>query len=264
MGGMSTADAIQRTRDQVADKVRKLLAQAEDRSVTPEEAQSFTAKAQQLMTKYSIDLAMVADAADAQQLVEVTLTVEGPYAGHKAHLLSGVARNNDCRSIYADLPGGRKRVQVVGYAVDVAWVQTLFQSLEIQLLGALAGSARAKPADVHGRTFAVAFIQGFIAEVIARLHRARQEAVTSAQRAGSPWVGDKSRGDSAATSVALVLIAKSRRVEDEFKIRHPSTRMVYSNVRLRSWSGYQPGRAAGRRASLARGSLGSRRRGLSA
>ena len=252
---MSTADTIQRTREQVADKVRKLLAQAEDRSVTPEEAQSFTAKAQQLMTKYSIDLAMVADPGDAGQLTELTWTVEGPYASHKVGLISAVARTNDCRSIYADLRHGRKQIQVVGYAVDVAWVQTLSRSLEIQLVSALVTASRDKPADVHGRTFAVAFIQGFIAEVSGRLHRARDAAVVDA-RAAQPA--------NASSSIALVLVGKSRRVEDEFKVRHPSTRTVYSQVRLQSWSGYQPGRAAGRRASIARGRIGERRRGLSA
>jgi hypothetical protein len=259
MGKMSTADTIpatiERTREQVADKVRKLLAQAEDRSVTPEEAQSFTEKAQQLMTKYSIDLAMVADAGDASQLTELSWTVEGPYAGHKVHLINAVARTNDCRSIYADLRQGRKRIQVVGYAVDVAWVRTLSHSLEIQLLSALAAASREKPVEVHGRTFAVAFIQGFIAEVSARLHRARQAAVVNAGAA---------RPATASRSVALVLVAKGRRVDEEFKVRHPQTRTVYSQVRLQSWSGYQPGRAAGRQASIARGRVGQRRPGLSA
>jgi hypothetical protein len=264
MCGMSTTDTFRRTKEQIADKVRKLLAQAEDRAATPEEAQSFTVKAQQLMTKYSIELAMVGDGREAHQLVEESWTVEGPHASHKIHMINAVARTNDCRSIYADLPHGRKRIQVVGYPVDVAWVQTLSRSLEIQLLGALASAARDKPADVHGRTFAVAFVQGFIAEVGGRLHRARQEAVDTAQRASDQPASGETGGGHAATAVALVLVAKSRRVDDEFKVRHPRTRTVYSNVRLRSWSGYDPGRAAGRRASLARGSVGEPRRGLGA
>lgn len=241
---MNTTETFRKTREQVADKVRKLLAQAEDRAATPEEAQTFTVKAQQLMTKYSIDLAMVASAegAGAHELVEESWTVEGPYASHKVHLINVVARTNDCRSIYADLDRTRKRIQVVGYPVDVAWVQTLTRSLEVQLLSALATAAREKPANVHGRTFAVAFVQGFIAEVAERLHRARKEAVVTAQRAAD----EHPDGDGASLpSVALVLVAKSRRVEDEFKVRHPQTRMVYANTRLRSWSGYHPGRAAG-------------------
>jgi hypothetical protein len=259
---MSTADTFQRTKEQVADKVRKLLAQAEDRSVTPEEAQSFTAKAQQLMTKYLIDLAMVADGGDATPLTELSWTVDGPYASHKIHLINAVARTNDCRSIYADLPRGRKRIQVVGYDTDVAWVETLSRSLEIQLLAALAGAARAKPPGVHGRTFAVAFMQGFIAEVVNRLHHARREAVATAQQAASESGAPAASGGG--SSVALVLVAKSNRVDEEFKVRHPQTRTVYSQVRLQSWSGYQPGRAAGRQASIARGRIGERRRGLSA
>jgi hypothetical protein len=37
------------------DRVRKLLAKAEDDAVTPEEAEALTAKAAELMARYGID-----------------------------------------------------------------------------------------------------------------------------------------------------------------------------------------------------------------
>ena len=61
-----------------ADKVRKLLAKAEDPAATDEEAQSFTAKAQEMMTKYSIDLAMISDADKVAEFVARGWTMEGP------------------------------------------------------------------------------------------------------------------------------------------------------------------------------------------
>ena len=251
---MSTADTFQRTKEQVADKVRKLLAQAEDPAATSEEAQAFTMKAQQLMSKYSIELAMISDAADASRMVTNGWTVANPYASHKVTLISAVARANDCRAIYTDLQGGRKRIDVVGYADDVEWVQTLSRSLEVQLAAALSEAARRKPANVHGRTFAVGFIQGFVTEVRDRLHAARRSAVVAAE-ADAPQRAD------APSSVALVLVAKRSRVDEEFQARYPGSRTVYSQVRLRSWSGYSPGREAGRRATLARGSVGRQDRG---
>ena len=230
MGTIETT--FRKTKDDLADKVRKLLAKAEDPATTPEEAEAFTAKAQQMMTKYAIDLAMVADPATADRLLERDWVVEGPYATHKVSIINAVARANDCRVLYAELPRGRKRIYVVGFAGDVDWVETLTRSLEVQLAAALAAAVRAKPAGVHGRTYSVAFVQGFAVEISNRLHRARQAAV-----------------------------AKAERVEEEFAVRHPSTRTVHRQIRLLSWSGYGPGRAAGRRASLARGSVeGSRRR----
>lgn len=273
-GGMDAfRSAKESAKEDVAAKVRKLLAQAEDPAATACEAQSFSAKAQQLMSKYSIDLAMVTDIAHADQLVGRGWAVGNPYARHKVSLINAVARANDCRTVFHDLPDGRKRIDVVGYPDDVEWVQALSRSLEIQLAGALAGALRGRPPNVHGRTFSVAFIQGFIVEVASRLQNARREAAAAAQRSCDEQRRSASRlaleaalstAEEAAGSVALVLVAKNQRVEEEFKVRHPGTRTVYSQVRLRSWSGYAPGRAAGSRASLARGSIAGSRRSLSA
>ena len=259
MGTIETT--FRKTKDDLADKVRKLLAKAEDPATTPEEAEAFTAKAQQMMTKYAIDLAMVADPATADRLLERDWVVEGPYATHKVSIINAVARANDCRVLYADLSRGRKRIYVVGFAGDVDWVETLTRSLEVQLAAALAAAVGAKPAGVHGRTFSVAFVQGFAVEISNRLHRARQAAVAEADAARRAAADQALAAEPAAPSAALVLVAKAERVEEEFAVRHPSTRTVHRQIRLLSWSGYGPGRAAGRRASLARGSVeGSRRR----
>jgi hypothetical protein len=115
----------------------------------------------------------------------------------------------------------------------------------------------------------VGFIEGFVAEVNHRLHDARRAAVAAAEAtAHAPRqdaVSWAPQGQSEPpTSLALVLVAKAKRVDQEFKVRHPHSRTVYSQVRLQSWSGYAPGRAAGRRANLARGSVGGSRGALSA
>jgi len=251
---MTTIDStFRRTKLDVAEKVRKLLAKAEDPAATAEEAESLTAKAQQLMTKYAIDLAMVADGARAEQCTERGWVVEGPYAAHKVTIINAVARANDCRAIYTDLRGGRKRIDVVGYPVDVEWVETLSRSLEVQLATALTAALRHKHPDVHGRTFSVAFVQGFAVEISTRLQRARRAAVAEADAARAT---DEPKGP----SVALVLVAKGERVEQEFTVRHPRARTVHQHVRLLNWSGYDPGRAAGQRATLARGAVGTGRR----
>jgi len=44
------------------ERVRKLLAKAEDDSVTPAEAEALTAKAAELMARYGIDRALLAAA----------------------------------------------------------------------------------------------------------------------------------------------------------------------------------------------------------
>lgn len=263
MLGMSTnPKAFGRTKDEMAAKVRKLLNQAEDPAATPEEAQAFTLKAQQLMSSYSIDLAMVSDARQLHELVARSWTIPNPYAPAKISLVNAVARANDCKALYTDLGGGRRHIEVLGFAADVEWVEILSRSLDIQLMAALAAAVRNKPAGVHGRTFSAGFVQGFIAEIASRLQEARRAAVRAAETARAAGHADDPRSDG--PSVALVLVAKAETVESEFRVRHPSARTVHRQIRLRSWTGYNPGRSAGSRANLARGSIGDRRRGLSA
>ena len=266
---MTTSATFERVKADVAEKVRKLLTQAEDPAATPEEAQTFTAKAQQLMTKYAIDLAMITDAGRIDQVVERAWRIDGPYAAHKVSLVNAVSRANDCRAIYTTLDGGARYIEVVGFPGDVEWVETLSASLVLQLTVVLAAAMRVKPAHVHGRTFAVGFVEGFVQEVSARLHKARRDAVAEAdaERWGAPRP-DGSRFDQNGSrangrSVELVLVAKAHRVEDEFKVRFPGARSGSRYTRLASWAGYGPGRDAGRRADLARGSVSSRR-GLTA
>jgi hypothetical protein len=260
-------DVFEKTKEDVADKVRKLLTQAEDPAATPEEAQTFTMKAQQLMSKYSIDQAMVMDTGKTGVITARGWEVPGPYANRKVSLVSAVARANECRAIYTDLGGGRRHIEVVGYPTDVDWVETLSGSLDIQLAGALLTATRAKPPGVHGRTFAVGFVQGFIAEIATRLAKARQQAIAEADAAGAGADGGTGAGAAPGAqgpSAALVLLDKGKRVEDEFKVRHPRVRTAYQSVRLQSWSGYGPGRAAGKRATMARGAVEGGRRRLSA
>ena len=62
--------------DKLLDRVRKLLAKAEDEGVTPPEAQALTAKAAELMAKYGIDRALLAAArpetdAPASRMVDI-------------------------------------------------------------------------------------------------------------------------------------------------------------------------------------------------
>jgi len=91
------------------------------------------------------------------------------------------------------------------------------------------------------------------------------DAVSSfaAERAGAGTGAGAGRPQPATAdgvpSVALVLAAKDKRVDDEFKVHFPHVRTLHRYVRLQSWSGYQPGRDAGSRAQLAKAPLSGRR-----
>src|SRR5258708_13303088 len=94
--------------ERLLDRVRKLLAQAEDDSVTPAEAQAFTAKAAELMAKYGIDRALLAaERPETDPPANRMLDIDNPWAREKAHLLSGLASALRCQCIL--LTGSRPR-----------------------------------------------------------------------------------------------------------------------------------------------------------
>ena len=64
------------TNTNIAERVRKLLDKAEDAAVTPEEAQTFAAKAAELIGKYNLDAPCVACH---------RVGIEGQCPGVKAH-----------------------------------------------------------------------------------------------------------------------------------------------------------------------------------
>ena len=91
------------------DRVRKLLAKAEDESVTPPEAQALTAKAAELMAKYGIDRALLAaDRPETDRPANRMLDIDNPWARVKAHLLCGLGSALRCQCILlATPPAGR-------------------------------------------------------------------------------------------------------------------------------------------------------------
>jgi len=82
------------------EKVRKLLAKAEDPGCTPEEAAALNDKAAELIAKYGVDKALLAAAAPESDLVgDRVISIYAPYALDKAALLATVAGAMRCRSV---------------------------------------------------------------------------------------------------------------------------------------------------------------------
>jgi hypothetical protein len=123
------------TDDKMLDKVRKLLAKAE-RAGTEQEAEAFTAKAQELILRYAIDEAMLQRKGEKQneKIVARTVHVEG-YAKAKLLLLRAVARGVGCdAAFYSNDRGGwsKGRAEVIGWESDMAAFDVLFASLQMQ------------------------------------------------------------------------------------------------------------------------------------
>jgi Protein of unknown function (DUF2786) len=128
-------------RGKVLRRIRALLAKAEATD-HPAEAESFTAKAQDLMTRHAIDEALLAAGDAAITVVAKRVHLQSPYATTKTSLLNVVAKANRCKVIYFD----RLAIAtVVGVPLDIDQVEMLFTSLLIQATRAMTEAGAALP-----------------------------------------------------------------------------------------------------------------------
>ena len=237
-----------------ADYVRKiqgLLATAESLAEqgNDEAAGAYVAKAHALQQKYSIDQAMLADggAERVQAIVDRTWAMPGAYGRRKVNLAHVVAVHTGCAGYFSRGGDGGYRFSVFGFTADVEWAEALFFSLCHQADAALRHAEKG-PYE-HGRSFTTAFLEGFTQEVRRRLRHAAREAEAAARREH-----DTAAATTTGRSVAVVLADKAKRVDAELKARvgRLSTSRLSGS---QSHSGFQQGRAAGRNASLTRGSV---------
>ena len=125
-------------------KIRALLSKAEATTFA-EEADTYTAKAQDLMTRYAIDEALLEESAGNGEVIIRRIHIDNPYAQAKVQLLSIVGDINRVRVIWDD---HHAMATVVGMAVDLQLVEMLFTSLLVQATRALteAGNVRTSQA----------------------------------------------------------------------------------------------------------------------
>jgi hypothetical protein len=152
----------------VLERVRGLLAKAES-SVYEAEADSLTAKAQELMVRYSIDHALLtATGRSADEPGGVRIGVDNPYEGEKAMLLDRVARANRCQAIRSPQLGF---VTVLGFPADLRAVEVLYTSLLVQVTRAMLREGSRPTAGGGNRTVAFrrSFQQAFAVRIGERL-----------------------------------------------------------------------------------------------
>jgi Protein of unknown function (DUF2786) len=238
-------------------KVRKLLAKAEDSAATPEEAETYTAKAAELMAAYGIDRALLAATdPDSDVVGDRVVVMEPPYARDKAGLLSGVAHEMRCRSVLRTrYPGGAKELSLhlFGFDSDLLRTEVLFTSLLVQ---ASMGMVRAPvPRGESVAAFRRSWLAGFTHAVVRRLAAAERRAQADAEARSDS--SDPAGG--AGRPVALVLADRSVAVDEALAREYP--RLQSGRRRSLSGSGMADGWAAGQRADLGRGRLSRPSRG---
>ncbi|GIJ44922.1 hypothetical protein Val02_18080 [Virgisporangium aliadipatigenens] len=161
-------------------RVRALLAKAES-SAFPAEAETYTAKAQELIARHSIDEALVSTQDGGPAVVPFArrVGVDHPYENEKASLLHAVADANRCRTVWSPELGFST---VFGYDADLDAVELLYASLLVQANRAMAQAEPAgrKANKARVKTFRRSFLVAFAVRVGERLADAAVPVSTDA------------------------------------------------------------------------------------
>lgn len=230
--------------------IRKLLAKAES-SEHEAEASVFRNKALELMTRYSIDEAMIADVTVEESIVSETIEL-GTYAANKRGMLITVARAFGCH-VRRPLYKNKKLYEVVGFKSDVDMVIMLTNSLVIQLDTQLLGVTDWYSTKAARTSFAYAWCDTVGNRVTEHYRAATAEAEAEGQAADGPTV----------KGVALVLADRNERVEQGFEEKYGSRpRYTTCYATVSNGSASSAGRAAGNKANIGQSGLGSGSRAL--
>lgn len=226
--------------ERVLARVRALLAKAESTQF-PAEAETFTAGAQALMARHSIDAAMVAAGRSGpdEEPTARRLGLEPPYEEAKALLFQAVAEANRCRAVWSKELGF---VTVVGFAGDLHAVETLVTSLLVQASQVVGQAGRRTTASGRSRTRS--FRQSFLTSFATRIG----ERLAEATRAE----GERAAGQAGYERLLPVLAQRDARVEAAVAVAFPE--LTHRPVSLGyDREGWASGRAAADLAALRTG-----------
>ncbi|HEX6877534.1 MAG TPA: DUF2786 domain-containing protein [Nocardioidaceae bacterium] len=235
----------------VLDKVRKILAKAQDPAATPEEAETYTAKAAELAAAYGIDRALLAESVPGSDVIgDRVVVLDAPYALDKAGLLSGVAIALRCQAVQRtryDAGVKELSMHLFGYDSDLARAEVLYTSLLLQATSMMHRSSA--PPGESVAAYRRSWLAGFTSAVVRRLRESEERAAEVAES------GDVAR---AGRSVSLVLADRSVAVRKVVESEYPYLRKA--QARSLSGSGGRSGYSAGQRADLGGVRVGSGRR----
>ncbi|WP_114201410.1 DUF2786 domain-containing protein [Janibacter anophelis] len=235
-GSSSQVDA------RVLERVRALLAKAESTTFEAE-AETFTAGAQSLMARHSIDAALLAATAPTSEGPGLRrVGVDNPYEAPKVSLLSGIASANSARAVWTKDLG---YVTLIGHRDDLDAVETLFTSLLVQATAAMA--QHGQRTDERGRSRTAAFRRSFLVAFAHRIGERLREVVdaevatVAGERAGT-------------TGADLVPLLEERReaVDHAVDEHFPHLRAARATT-VSDGEGWFSGQAAADRASLTGG-----------
>jgi hypothetical protein len=240
-------------RAKVEERVCKLLAQAADRSTTSDEAATFAARAAELIARYDLDEAVIrAEAGEDPEgvgLLRFEVSGRGGHGRYRVQALAYIAGAYGGLVVSEGNDSGPqdRTMLIVGTASALEALKLLLPAFVLQMEQAGARDARRAVAHLRQgaraaarRRFFRSFLVGWGWSVRERIKQARGQIAEEVQ----------------GTTGALVLVTDADRVRAEFQRRFSDVGKARSLGPLSS-EGAQAGAAAGERADLGTGQLGS-------
>jgi hypothetical protein len=240
--------------DRVLGRIRALLAKAESTEFA-EEAEALSARAQELMAKYSIDHALLtARSGNKETPGARRIPVDNPYESPKVSLLHQVALANRCATVWLQEVA---LVTVIGFEADLDAVEMLFTSLLVQADTAMLRAGARQ--DARGRSRTRAFRQSFL---IAYAHRIGERLSVAAEHAVKEAAGELDAGHqdqagsatgsqgTAGTALVPFLAARSEAVDEAVDEMFGGSLTKSRGPRATDLEGWNSGRAAADMASL--------------
>lgn len=230
------------------DKIQKLLRKAEGTG-TEEEAAAFFAKAEELMTKYAIDDAML-QASGKMEREEVStkhVKIASTYFDPDRMLISGIGRAHNVK-LLQNKQG--KYVVLVGFPSDIENTIMLYNLLQVQAARFAREAMRNEPESRYGTAmdqyvWRRSFREGFASRVAERLKEQKERTTEEAVKAQT------------GSGMELVLVDRKKQV-DQFFSAMGKGKVRGGNTRYNGSAG-AAGRRAGNRADISNKRVGGRK-----
>jgi hypothetical protein len=171
--------------------IAKLLAKAEAAGVTDAERDAYVEKAAELMARYGVDEAMLAEAGKtADPVVDTVIWVVRPFSNRMMDLLWYIAQpmGAEARTVKqhtgSDREGALKwryGLRLFVHKSDLARIEMMFTSARNQ---ALAGASKIRGYDQFGqdqKAHRDSYVEGFSHAIAARVRRAEEQAKQAAE-----------------------------------------------------------------------------------
>lgn len=233
----------------ILEKIRKLVAQANDSGTTEAEAEAFAARAAELMARHGVEQALLDSARDPKDdpLEHKAIVLEAPYGHERGLLLSGIGR-----ALSVKVYWNRRGATLVGRRSDIERTEQLYTQLLLFAVTHLkqpvdVGWRRYDPTEsrIYTQQYRKSWIIGFAQMIAVRMYRAHKKAV-----------------EDAAPGSALVLADRLDVAVAHGKKLFPDAG-VHKDRAIRNKAAFRAGVAAAESADIGQTRIGPRRAALS-